>query len=374
MFLNFIGFDERMSKAKKIFFLTTALSGGGAEAVCVNLANALASRGLDITIVVLNQKKSVYHNEINENVGYKVLNVSNLRYSFVKLFLLLTKEKPDKVVSFSYELSVALLFLKFFFKNKPFVLSRNINNLDRKYEKKGLKGKIIKKLIHALYVKNDYVVNQCYAMKEQFDHKFPSLFHKNSVIYNPLNSKFDFSFEEVLKYRSNNSEPYFLCVGRLSFQKSFSLALEGFSIFLNDYPSYKLVIIGEGELEDDLKSRAEELGISTSVIFKGFSRDLSKYYANAEGVLLTSEFEGFPNVLVEAIAHGTPVISVDCQSGPSEIIEKGVNGILLNSRSSDELSSAMINLVTNQLDRYSIYQSSRRFSIDKIVCDWEKVL
>lgn len=358
----------------KVYFLTSSLSGGGAEAVCVNLANALASRGLDITIVVLNQKKSVYHNEINENVGYKVLNVSNLRYSFVKLFLLLTKEKPDKVVSFSYELSVALLFLKFFFKNKPFVLSRNINNLDRKYEKKGLKGKIIKKLIHALYVKNDYVVNQCYAMKEQFDHKFPSLFHKNSVIYNPLNSKFDFSFEEVLKYRSNNSEPYFLCVGRLSFQKSFSLALEGFSIFLNDYPSYKLVIIGEGELEDDLKSRAEELGISTSVIFKGFSRDLSKYYANAEGVLLTSEFEGFPNVLVEAIAHGTPVISVDCQSGPSEIIEKGVNGILLNSRSSDELSSAMINLVTNQLDRYSIYQSSRRFSIDKIVCDWEKVL
>lgn len=363
-----------MSKSKKIFFFTIALSGGGAEAVCVNLANALASRGLDVTIVVLNQKKSIYHDEIHKDVGYKVLNVSKLRFSFFKLFFLLAKEKPDKIVSFSYELSIVLLFLKFFLRKKTLVLSRNINNLDLKYEKRGFKGWLIKKLIYTLYRNNDYVINQCCLMKEQFDHKFPSLSHKNTVIYNPLNSKFDLSFEEVLNFISNELEPYFLCIGRLSFQKNFSLALEGFSIFLNDHPNYKLVIIGEGDLEKDLKNRTLELGISRSVLFKGFSRDLSGFYTNAESVLLTSEFEGFPNVLVEAIAHGTPIISVDCQSGPSEIIQEGINGMLLKSRSSEELARSMDHVVKNKFDRYRIYQSSRRFSIDNILQDWEKIL
>ncbi len=364
-----------MCKSKKIFFFTTALSGGGAEAVCVNLANALASRGLDVTIVVLNQKKSIYHDEINKNVGYKILNVSKLRFSFFKLFFLLVREKPDKVVSFSYELSIVLLCLKIFFRKKSVFLSRNINNLDQKYEKRGAKGKLIKKLINTLYVRNDHVINQCFAMKEQFDHKFPSLSHKNTVIYNPLNSKFDISFEEVLKFRNNVAEPYFLCVGRLNFQKSFSLALESFSIFLNYYPNYKLVIIGEGELQEDLKNLALELGVSNSVLFEGFSRDLSEFYVNAESVLLTSEFEGFPNVLIEAIAHGTPVISVDCKSGPNEIVDEGVNGYLVKSRSPIDFSNKMIELVSlKELDPFLIYKSSRRFSINEIVIDWEVLL
>jgi len=362
-------------KTDTVYFLTSSLSGGGAEAVCVNLANALADKGVNVHILVLNEKKSVYHSEINSNVSYDILGVSKSRYAFFKLYSWVQLNKPSKVIVFNYELSLVMILVKLLSFRCVRVFSRNINNFNKKYENRGVKGKVIKALVSIFYGKSDFVINQCDLMQKQFNQCFPRLHLKNTVIYNPLNKKFDFDYPGILAMKDSSVEPYFLCVGRLSKQKDFSFAIDSFSLFLKKMPNYRLIILGEGETLAQLRYQTEKLGVSDSIMFEGFSRELSKYYANATAVLLTSEFEGFPNVLVESIAHATPVISVDCESGPSEIIQEGVNGYLVKNKTIENFAKKMINLVVEeQLDPYQVYESSRRFSIDKVVLDWEKIL
>lgn len=359
-----------------IYFFITSLSGGGAEAVCVNIANALAREGFDVRIVVLNEKSAVYKTEIGKSVSYENLNVKKMRFSFFKLFLWVLKNKPKRIIVFNYEMSVLMVLVRFFTFDKFFIYSRNINNFEKKYKNRGIKGKLVKLMISVFYGKSDFVINQCNKMQEQFEIKFPELIKRNAVIYNSINRKFDFDYTFIKSLSDNNdTTPYFLCVGRFGYQKNFHHALESFALFLKECPLYKLIFIGEGELKDNLIEYANFLNISDSVEFKGFTRDLSGLYVNASATLLTSHFEGFPNVLVESIAHGTPVISVDCESGPSEIIEDGVNGYLVKSLSAVDFSKKMVELVRHsRLDPYQIYQSSRRFSIDKIVHDWINIL
>lgn len=359
----------------KVFFLISSLKGGGAEAVCVNLANALSKKGYDVNVTTLNNKKSVYHNEISADVIKQNLNVTKIRYALPSLLKWIKSNKPEKVFVFSYEMAILLVLARYFSSHDFYIVSRNINNIDEKYKKRGVKGWLIRQLVSIFYTKSDCYINQCYAMEERFLNLFPSEKCKSNVIYNSLNSKFDYDFSHVEKIKLRQDTPFFLCVGRLSYQKSFSFALESFALFLKSYPDYKLIIIGEGELEDDLRRKVSVLNLEKSVIFKGFIRDLSSYYANAKAVLLTSKFEGFPNVLIESIAHATPVISLNCDSGPNEIIKNGVNGYLVENRSVSEFSEKMKLLInSDDLNSLDIYQTAQYYSIDNIVQQWEVII
>ena len=152
---------------------------------------------------------------------------------------------------------------------------------------------------------------------------------------------------------------YILGVGRLVPQKRFELLIEAYSKL--DVPDVNLVILGDGPERIDLESKAFALGVGPQVEFRGTVDRIDFWYRNAVCFVLTSRYEGWPNVLVEAMANGCPVISVDCPYGPSEILENGTYGMLVRRADVDGLSEAMRSLLMDPGLRATLgFQGARR--------------
>lgn len=199
---------------------------------------------------------------------------------------------------------------------------------------------------------------------------YPNLKGKTCVIYNPI-SEHIVNYQQGEKKRKEN---YLLCVGRLVRQKNFSHAIQAFSIYSKKNPDCQLKIIGTGDQEDALKKLAKKLEIEDKVQFLGFKQDVRPYYLKAKATILSSNYEGFPNVLLESIALGTPVVAYDCPSGPAEIIQEGVNGFLVEHLNIKALSSALIALDNHFFDPEKIIQTSKKFNSREIIEQYEKTL
>lgn len=359
-------------KNKKITFLIPSLAGGGSERVCVTLANSLLEEGWMIDLVILHNKRSIYHTELNPNVNFINLNVSNVRFAFIPLLRYVLQKKPDKILVFSYDLVILTTLLRLVVSIKFKIIARNNNTLSAKFNSsKGLKHKFISKLLQFLYPRVDYIINQCESMHKDLIKLFPQLYNKSSYIYNPMNQK-------VEKYSSNSAntfkEDYVICVGRLEKQKAFHYALDAFSIIAQNKNELRLKILGSGTLRKDLEIKAVQLGINDKVDFEGFQTDIIHYIKNAKMTVLTSIYEGFPNVLIESIALGTPVVAFDCPSGPSEIIKDGVNGYLVEYKNTEKLAEKILLLLNNPLKEDDIIKTSECYRIKQITQNYDMVL
>src|SRR5690606_20164019 len=173
-----------------------------------------------------------------------------------------------------------------------------------------------------------------------------------------------------------DKEDYFLCVGRLEAQKAFHYAIHAFHDVLKDYPYVRMKIIGKGSLERDLKKLAADLGVEGSVDFEGFKENVIPYYIKARATVLTSLYEGFPNVLLESIALGTPVLAFDCPSGPKEIVVDGVNGWLINYQDVDGLARSMRKVLSEgrggSVDE--LRSTLKGLTIDDVLDNYEELL
>lgn len=367
-----------MQEKKQATFLISSLAGGGAEGVCVNIANGLAEQDWDITLVVLHLNNAAYKDRVSSKVKLDVLGINHARHAFFPLKKYLSENKPSKVLVFNYELTVLMVLLRIVFRFKYKLIARNINTISVKREQDKQdnfwRRYVVSPLIDSFYFKVDRVVNQCKAMEDDLLSVYPKLNGKTSVIYNPV-------AKHVEDYAANNDlsqikkEDYFLCVGRLEKQKAFHYAIEAFSEVVKTYPNIRLKIVGQGSLEGSLKQLANDLGIADKVDFEGFQKDTIPYYLHAKATLLTSLYEGFPNVLVESITLGTPVIAFDCPSGPSEIIENGVNGWLVDYLNSNDLEKAMRGfLLREDVDRFKVKNSATFLNSAAAINNWEKVL
>jgi glycosyltransferase involved in cell wall biosynthesis len=134
-----------------------------------------------------------------------------------------------------------------------------------------------------------------------------------------------------------------------------------------------LLIVGNGPERIRLQQLVKDLNLVGSVKFLDFEKNIEKYYLFAQATLLTSEFEGFPNVLIESIACGTPVVAFDCPSGPSEIIDAN-NGVLVHERSIDAFVDAIELCLATKYDPYLLYQSAQRFSMDRIIGEYDATI
>jgi glycosyltransferase involved in cell wall biosynthesis len=167
-------------------------------------------------------------------------------------------------------------------------------------------------------------------------------------IYNPHDID---KIQELSKEQINHpwlvdkKYPVIINVGRLTYQKGQNILLKAFKIVSEKIES-RLIILGEGPLFKQLKDLAKELGIENKVDFVGFQKNPFAFIANSDVFVLSSRWEGFPNVLIEAMACGVPVISTDCPSGTNEIIEDGVNGLLVPIEV-DKLAESLLWILTN---------------------------
>ena len=367
-----------MSKRKVTFFIGSLL-GGGAEGVCVSIANGLAAKGWSVTLLVLHENNAVYQDRVNPAVRYEVLGCKSARHAMLPLRRWLTDHQPDKVVVFNHGLAALLVAVRMTSTVSFHIIARNINTLSQKIRlSKGvLRRHVINPVMYGLFRRVDFVINQCNGMKTDLLEIFPELAAKTCVIYNPINAA---ATERAAAIGDPSTSPdsledYILCVGRLNEQKAFHYAIRAFAVIAPDYPCLRLKLLGQGPLENELKHLADELGIRDRVDFHGFESDIWDYYVNARLTLLTSAYEGFPNVLLESIALGTPIVAFDCPHGPAEIVQPQENGCLVAYQHGNELVLALRQVLDSaQFTPQRVQQTSMKFHLSTIIDIWDGLL
>jgi len=362
---------------KKITFVISSLSGGGAERVCVSVANSLADRGWQVDLVVLNINNQAYLNSLSSNINLITLNVNHSRYSGIPLLRYIYKNKPKTILVFNYELSVMIVMLRVIFRFKLKIISRNINTFSikiKQFKEQGLWTRcIVLPLIKLFYHKIDHVINQCNAMQNDLISIYPELSENSSVIYNPIPIHIE-NYSNKNDLAQIKKENYLLCVGRLEKQKAFHYAIEAFAGIKDSFQDLRLKIIGQGSLENELKQKAIDYCVEHRVDFEGFQKDIIPYYLYSKGTILTSLYEGYPNVLIESIAMNTPVVAFDCPSGPKEIIKDGLNGYLVKHHDVNDLKKKLSILLLNKFDISDLKKSIEKNQTKQVSKKYENLI
>src|SRR5690554_5518879 len=194
--------------------------------------------------------------------------------------------------------------------------------------------------------------------------------NKVQVIYNPVSQNLACCVQSN-RLSDVEKKEYLLCVGRLEDQKAFHFAISAFATVASDYPSLRLRIVGQGSLDRQLKEQARMLGVTDRIDFEGYQANIISYYLYAKATVLTSLYEGFPNVLLESITLGTPVVAFDCPSGPSEIVVNGVNGFLVQHKDEAALAGAICKVLDQGLPRDQVLKTAELFRLDLILEQYE---
>lgn len=356
----------------RILFCIDAMPKGGAERVVANLSNYFASNKKNsVRILTLVNGECAY--ELENSVNYMSLNftfTSNhltkivCAYKNVKKYIKFLKTyRPDIVISFlptaSYYSSISCHFA-----GVKLIISER-NNPSSIYDTK------IKELITKfLYSKASGFVFQTKMASHYFSKNIQK---KSTIIANPINEKF--FVEPYIGLRKKR----IVTVGRLDVQKNQILLIEAFNVVLKKHPDYQLYIYGEGPLRMDLEKKIKKLNIEDHVFLPGVSNNIISEIYDATAFVLSSDYEGMPNALMEALALGIPSISTDCPcGGPSELIKDGFDGILIPIRNQESLASAIEKIIGDpKLAGILSYNSSKKmkkYNIKEINKKWDKYI
>jgi len=187
-----------------------------------------------------------------------------------------------------------------------------------------------------------------------------------SVIYNPVRTPASkpASCEQALLAWWNGADAKLIAVGSLKPAKDYPSLLRAFASLRQERDA-RLLILGEGGLRGELEALAASLGIEDSVMMPGFVRDPYPYLAEADLFVLSSAWEGLGNVIIEALACGTPVVSTDCPSGPAEILENGKYGRLVPLGNPEALATAISEALAASHDREALCRRGAEFSVER---------
>lgn len=343
---------------RHIFFIGT-LRNGGAERVVSILASKMAEEGMDTEIIMYYDKPVFY--EVSPKVKLTVVETEAGTKSKGKNLLWLRKyfkENAKVVISFLAPFNMMAIAANMGNGTPIIVADRNDpRNVPSKF--------LIRKTRDFLYRFADGIVVQTQKNKEYFS---KTVQRKSIVIYNPVDLK-----EYVGIALRVEKEKKIVTAGRLMPQKNQKMMIRAFAEVLKKHSDYKLVIYGEGPSETELRNLVEELGISENVSMPGNVKDLHDRIKTAEIFVLSSDYEGMPNALIEAMCLGLPVISTKV-SGTEELISESLNGILTEIGDEKEMTKAMLKLLADN-EKRKLYAKeniklAERLNINSITKEW----
>lgn len=347
---------------EKVIFVVASMAGGGAERVIAILANGFVEKNMDVAIMMFAGDEVAYSLDSRVelvSVGGKTGGSMSARVRRIRKMREYFKNNvPSTLIVFGLGASFYAVMGNLFLKNSMIISERNDPGAC-KYPR----------LRNIVYSRADYMVYQTEMAKE----KFPQYLQKNSaVIANPISEKLPKRYE-------GEKEKKIVAVGRLEEQKNYPMMLKAYAIFHEKHPDYKLHIFGKGHLEKSLKELAEKLNISQGIVWEGFCKNVWQEIENATMYLLSSDFEGISNSMLEALGLGLPVISTDCPIGGSRMcINDRENGVLIPVGDSNALAEAMCEIVENRefADKLAdnAYEIRKRFSKENIVKQWNSVI
>lgn len=361
----------------KILFFIHSLRSGGAERVTVNLANYWVDKGWDIGIVTLvPQSQDFYRlhpkvrrialNLAGESPNFFCGAIANLR-RLVAIRKVLRAERPDVVIGMMTTASVLLGLLR--------VRGVIAIGSERIYPPMYPVGRLWDALRRLAYPRLDAVVAQTKESAQWIARNTGA--RRVEVIPNPVPWPFPsqpprLNPEDLL----GSDQRLLLGVGRLTEQKGFDLLIKAFARLATRFPEWVLVILGEGPLRHELEGQVMTHRLQNRVMLPGVAGNIGEWYTRADIYVMSSRFEGFPNTLLEALAHGTPAVSFDCPTGPSDIIRHGIDGLLVPPGDVDALTEVLSQLMGSEELRRRFAQNAvearTRFSVESIALLWER--
>ncbi|WP_018140864.1 glycosyltransferase [Thioalkalivibrio sp. ALJ7] len=357
----------------RLSLLVANLGGGGAQGVCVTLANGLADRGHDVEIVALTTRDARRMADVSAQVRIVDLGVQRARSAWRPLVAHYRAAPPDAVLAFAVELWVLMMAVRWRMRARFRLVVRTINTLSAVAgSSPSLTRRWLDYGLRVVYRRADHVVAQSQGMAAELMERYRVPRDRLGVIPNPVSPALLAGGEQSVRLPVEG--PYLLYAGRLEPQKGLDRLLAAFAHTMDQCPELQLVMLGDGSLKEGLEAQAEELGAGDRVHFLGYQNDLEPWYRHACATVLTSHYEGLPNVLIESIALGTPVVSFDCPNGPSEIVVDGVNGYLVPEGDLDRLSDAFLNILAGNIDREAVRGTANRYLAEHVVARYESLL
>ncbi len=372
-----------MAKIKLLYTLSS-LHGGGAERIGINLLKNFDRERFNCSLF-LHKKEGKYLHELSETLQVQFL-LKTTHNTFLRkllsvialpallLRIIAIGRKYDLLVAGLESTYITYATIVSGLINKKPVIVIVHNDISH--------NTALKQTFHFRIIKWLYpYCTQCICVSkgamEGLVNEVPLLIRKTAFLYNPL------AINDIVKMGEKPIDahikgPFIVSSGRLEHIKRFDLLIHAHYKVLKKGIAHQLIVVGEGNCKNELQQLIKELGVASSVHLIGFDRNPHRWVSKAHCFVLSSENEGFGNVLVEAMAVGTPVISTDCPSGPREILDNGKYGILVANRNVDGLADAIITMFNNP-ERYNYYKSmslarSEVFSIEKVIIQWEELI
>lgn len=309
----------------EIIFVTASMTGGGTERVISVLANRFVQENHQVAIFMTAGDDVAY--TLREEIvlfsaGGQSGGSLRKRLARIKKMRDFFRRRPGAVIcGMGIETNLFTVLAAWGLKNRVVISERNDPNQCG-----------YKRLRDFFYNRADVLVCQTEDARKCFSGRAGK---RAAVIPNPIAPGLAGPFH-------GERRKEVVAAGRLTAQKNHGLLLEAFALFRREYTDYKLVIYGKGELEEELRKRAKELGIADYVSFPGFTGNLPEKMRDAFMYVLSSDYEGISNSLAEAMAVGMPVISTDCPIGGSKMcIRDGQNGLLVPVGDAQKLAAAM---------------------------------
>lgn len=325
-------------------FFVPSMRGGGAERVMLNLAVGLQQRGLNVDMVLAGAR-GPYLDKIPPEIRIIDLGVSRVLTSLPGLVRYLKKQRPLGLISAMGHTNIVSIWARWLARTNTRIIVTVHNTMSvQQLNNPRLKRRLVLLLERLLYSCVDAVVAVSRGVADDMIKMGTVKSGAVEVIYNPIITPYleDKSKSKVEhKWLVEKDKPVLIAMGRLSLQKNFWNLLRAFKLVL-EQRSARLIILGEGKEQKSLEDLVAELGIGDDVDMPGFVDNPYSYLANADMFVLSSDWEGLPTVLVEALAVGTPVVSTDCPSGPREILQQGRYGRLVQVGNSEMLAEAIV--------------------------------
>jgi glycosyltransferase involved in cell wall biosynthesis len=357
--------------------------GNGLDRVVLNLAKSFVDFGFNVDLVT--PEVTEYQRQTTQSLPAQVRNIGldvsvtksivfkKVIKKIIKLSQYLKEAKPTIFLANNDYIGVSNLAKLIAGSSTKVVEGVHINVSQYFSNLSGLRGTVRPFLLKQVYRNSDGIIAVSQGVADDIAQLLNVPVEQIKVIYNPVvTPDLQLKAREPVNHSwfTAHEPPVILGAGRLMHQKGYPTLIRAFAQVRKQHPS-RLVIIGnETAFKAELETLAHSLGVAEDISMPGFKENPYAYMANADIFVMSSEYEGFGNVLVEAMATGTPVVSTDCESGPAEILECGKYGQLVPVGDANKLAEAILATLANPLDSQVLQQRAQDFTTEAIAREY----